>query len=188
MRRTLRFFGDPVLREPARPVEHFDGALRRLADDMVAIMHAEDGIGLAAQQIGETLSICVVDVPPRADVDEDGRRLHPDLAMPLALCNPRILRASPETVTCEEGCLSFPEIQARVDRPAEIDIAFQDTNGNPRRLPLRGLVARAVQHEMDHLAGVLLIDHMSAVKKAAVSGRLKRLRRNTREALAAAPA
>ncbi len=183
MRHELRYYGDPVLREPARPIERVDESVRAFAAEMIETMRAEEGIGLAAQQVGETRAICVVEVPARADVDSEGRRLHPDLAMPLVLCNPRIVAASEEKAPYEEGCLSFPEIHTWVDRPVAIEVAFMDLDGKERRERLRGLVARAVQHEMDHLAGVLLVDHMSAVKKAAVSGRLKRLRRRTRAAL-----
>ncbi len=91
MKLPLRIYGDPVLREKARPVTTFDDALRRLAADMVETMHAEEGIGLAAQQIGDTRAIFVLDVPEKSDCDEEGRRLNPDLPMPMVAVNPEIV-------------------------------------------------------------------------------------------------
>lgn len=183
---TFAYYGNPVLREKARPVTVFDEDLRQFAADMLGIMRERDGIGLAAQQVGSTRSICVVDVPDRLDTDEEGVRLNPGLEMPLVLVNPRIERAGKDLRIREEGCLSFPEITAKVTRPHEIDLAYEDLSGATRTLQLRGLVARAIQHEMDHLAGVLLVDRMSSVRKMALSGRLKRLSRETREALRSA--
>lgn len=183
MKLRLRFYGDPVLRTKAAPVAAFDDDLRRLAKDMLDLMRAEKGVGLAAQQVGETRAICVVDVPPEADVDDRGERENPGLAMPIVLVNPEIADASKRTESCEEGCLSFPDIRAAVTRPREIRVRFRDENGAARDIRADGLVARAIQHEMDHLNGVLLADRMSAVKKVALAGRLRRLREETREAL-----
>jgi peptide deformylase len=180
---SLRFYGDPVLRQKSTPVAAVDDRLRKLADDMVETMHGEDGIGLAAQQVGETISLCVVDVPAKGDTDEAGTRLNPDVAMPMTLFNPEIVETSDETDVYEEGCLSFPEIRAPVTRPSEVVVRWTDRDGTKREQRLRGLVARCVQHEMDHLAGVLICDRMSAVKKVTLSGKLKRLKRETEEAL-----
>lgn len=185
---TFAYYGNPVLREKARPVTVFDGELQRFAAAMLDVMREREGIGLAAQQVGSTLSICVVDVPARLDLDEQGTPLNPGVEMPLILVNPRIERAGTELAVREEGCLSFPEITAQVTRPFEIDLAYEDLSGVTRSLGLRGLVARAVQHEMDHLAGVLLVDRMTPVRKLALSGRLKRLSRETRQTLRAGTA
>lgn len=146
---------------------------------MLETMYAEEGVGLAAEQVGRTESVCVVDVPAAADKDEKGERLNPDVPMPLVLINPKIVEASDETATAEEGCLSFPGIYAPIARPAGVRVRFLDRDGKQREYPLKGLVGRAVQHEMDHLAGVLIVDRMSPVKKIALSGRLKRLRKDT---------
>ena len=183
MNLILRKYGDPVLREKAKPVPAVDDRVRKLADDMIDTMHVEEGVGLAAQQVGETLALFVMDIPVRSDTDDEGHRLNPDVPMPLVLVNPEIAWASEETEVYEEGCLSFPDIRANVERPAEVEVRYLDRAGQPQRLRLRGLAARCCQHEMDHLDGVLLCDRMSAVKRVAVSGRLKRLRRETREAM-----
>ncbi len=176
MKRPLRIYGDPVLREKARPVTAFDADLRRLADDMIATMHAEEGIGLAAQQIGETRAIFVLDVPETSDRDDKGNRLNPDFPMPMVAVNPEIVAASRKKDICEEGCLSFPEIRAPIERPVEITLRWQDLAGAAREMQLRGLVARAAQHELDHLQGVLLVDRMSPVKRIALRGKLRQIR------------
>lgn len=183
MKLTLRTFGDPVLREKARPVAAVDDRIRRLALDMLETMYAEEGIGLAAQQVGSTDAIFVMDVPARSDVDDNGSRLNPEVAMPMVLVNPEITWSSDETDVYEEGCLSFPDIRANVERPFEIEVRYLDRDGRPQQHRLRGMVSRCFQHEFDHLQGVLLCDRMSAVKRVAVAGKLKRLRRETREAL-----
>lgn len=185
MKLQLRFYGDPVLRTPARPIEKVDDDIRRLAKDMIETMHAETGIGLAAQQVGETRAICVVNVPARMDTNDDGERLHPHVEMPLILINPEIISHSDVLECADEGCLSFPDISAPVRRPEEVEVEYLGLDGQTARIRLRGLVGRAVQHEMDHLAGRLIVDHMSPVKKVALSGRLKRLRRRTQETLTA---
>ena len=148
-------------------------------------MYAHNGVGLAAQQVGEKLAMCVIDIPPDCDVEgEGGPRLNPEVPMPLVLFNPRIVRRSAPEEKHDEGCLSFPGIHTGVQRSAELDVAFTDLKGNPQTLLCRGLLARAVQHEIDHLNGVLLVDRMSAVRKISLAGQLKRLRRETEERLA----
>jgi peptide deformylase len=124
----------------------------------------------------------------RADVDEDGNRLNPDAEMPLVLINPEITWTNDETVLMEEGCLSFPGIYAPIVRPTEAVVRYLDRNGNEQERHARGLLARAIQHEVDHLDGVLIVDRMSRVKKVALSGRLKRLRKETQSQLASVTA
>jgi len=172
-------YANPVLRQRARPVEQFDDELRQLADDMVETMHGADGIGLAAQQIGKTLAICVVDIPEKGDCDEDGNRLHPEVSMPLVLINPSVTTSSEQTSSYEEGCLSFPEITGPVIRPDDVTVDFQDLDGNPQSISAGHLLARCMQHEIDHLNGVLFIDRMSHVKRVALGGKLKRLKKKT---------
>lgn len=186
MKQELHIFGDPILREKSKPVETVDDAIRALAKDLIQTMRAERGVGLAAQQIGRTEAICVVEVPVESDLDDQRQRINPDVKMPLVLINPEIIRASKKTASADEGCLSFPGIYAPVRRPVEVTVRFLDLDGQPRELTLRQFIARAVQHEMDHLAGVLLVDRMSAVKRIALAGQLKRMRLETQSALAAA--
>jgi len=175
----LRIYGDPALRQESTPVAEVDDRLRQLAKDMIETMHAEAGIGLASQQVGETVSLCVVDVTPKADTDDEGRRMNPDAEMPMVLFNPRIVSASDETSAMEEGCLSFPDIRAPVTRPEEVTVQWMDAAGAERELRVRGLVGRCIQHEMDHLRGVLICDRMSAVKKISLAGKLRRLKHET---------
>jgi len=172
-------YNTPVLREQAEPVTEFGEDLAQLGRDMVETMHASKGIGLAAQQIGLTIAICVVDLPARMDVDEDEERLNPDIDMPMVLVNPEITGFTKETDVYEEGCLSFPGINGRVTRPVGVTIRYQDPLGNEHTIQPDGLLARCIQHEMDHLNGVLFIDHMSPVKRMALKGKLKKLKAAT---------
>lgn len=184
MKLETRKYGDPVLREKAEPVGKVDDRLRTLAQNMIETLHGDNGgVGLAAQQVGETIALCVVEVPAEYDADEKGVRFNPDVKMPLVLINPEIIEASKETEVRDEGCLSFPEIYAPVRRPVEIELTFMDLKGKTQNLHLKHFVARVVQHEMDHLHGVLLVDRMGNLKKIALAGQLKRLRKETREEL-----
>lgn len=170
-------FGDPILRVKAAPVADVTSDLKRLADGMMETMYAAEGVGLAAQQVGQAVSVCVIDVPRELDTaEENGPRLNPDIDMPLIMFNPRIVARQGATERRDEGCLSFPGIHVGVQRATELDVAFVDWKGVPRTVHCRGLLARAVQHELDHLDGVLLVDRMSAVKKISLAGQLKRLR------------
>ena len=151
---------------------------------MFAAMRAAQGVGLAAQQVGRTESICVIELPADYDVEEEnGPRLNPDVPLALALVNPRLVEASDETCSLEEGCLSFPDIRGSVERPWSVVIEHLGLDGRVRQTRLNGFFARAVQHEMDHLAGDLFIDRFSHVKKLAVRTKLKRLQAETREKL-----
>ncbi len=180
----IRIYGDPILRETARPVKAITPEIRALVDDLFATMRASQGVGLAAQQVGRTEAICVVEIPEAYDVeDEQGPRLNPDVPLSLALVNPQIVEASDETCSMEEGCLSFPDIRGNVERPWSVVVAHLGLDGKPRKTTLNGFFARAAQHEMDHLAGELFIDHFSHVKKLAVRTKLKRLQAETQEKL-----
>lgn len=179
MKYALCRYGHPILRQPASPVTLIDRDLRVLARDMLDIMAEKKGIGLAAQQIGQTIQICVVGFDPKFDVAEpDGLRLNPEVELPLVMLNPSILSRS-GTRTDSEGCLSVPDIWAPVQRAWEVAVAFLDLQGNRRTLQARGLLARAIQHELDHLGGVLFVDRISAVKKITLSNKLKRMKRHT---------
>ena len=178
----IRTYGDPVLREPAQPVQAISPAIRALIDDMFATMRHAQGVGLAAQQVGRTESICVLSIPEEYDEDEEtGARLNPDVPLDLALVNPRIVEVSSQTCKMEEGCLSFPEIRGTVERAWSIAVEHLGLDGHPAVVRLQGFYARAVQHEMDHLAGKLFVDRFSHVKKLAIRSKLKRLETETRE-------
>ena len=183
MKYEIRQYGDPVLREQGRPIESVDEEVRTLSRNMLETMYSEQGIGLAAQQIGETRTICVVDVPADADVDRAGQRLNPEIVMPIILINPEITQTSDEASSREEGCLSFPEVCGSVTRPDGVTVKYLDEHGARHEMAVTGLVARAIQHEIDHLNGILFIDHMSTVKRLALKGRLRRMRDETREQL-----
>jgi len=165
MASPICIYGNPVLRTKSERVETVTDQIRALADRMLGIMYTAEGIGLAAEQIGQTESVFVLDVPAHADVDAEGRPNNPVASMPLVLINPEIIGSSDETTVADEGCLSFPGLYVPVTRPAEVVVRFLDRNGSEQVLNTKGLLARAVQHELDHLNGVLLVDHMSSVAK-----------------------
>lgn len=153
--REVRLLGDPVLRENAAPVEAFDDALRSLVRDMFDTMDAEEGAGLAAPQIGIAKRILVV----------DARREDGSTASRFALVNPVLVEASREEDRALEGCLSIPGVSEVVARPAEVTVEGFDVTGAPMRVTGQGLLARALQHEIDHLNGVLFLDHLSPLKR-----------------------
>jgi peptide deformylase len=145
---------DPKLRLVSRKIERVDDSLRRLMDDMIETMHEAPGVGLAAIQVGEPIRLLVVDV---AKKDEP-----PD---PQVFVNPEIVWASEERATYEEGCLSIPEYYAEVERPASVRVLALDRDGKLREIIAEGLLATVLQHEIDHLDGVLFIDHISKLKR-----------------------
>lgn len=175
----LRFYGDPILRRPAVKFTEFGPEVRDIAQEMLAMMKAERGVGLAAQQAGLDKSICVISVPEDYDKDDAGNRMHPDVTMPLVLVNPLITEKNEDIEKAEEGCLSFPGINGQIPRATRISLEFQDMQGKSRTLQLRDFLARVVQHEVDHLNGVLFIDHMSKVKRMAIKGKLRKLKEET---------
>jgi len=159
--RRIVFLGDPVLRKPAEEVERFDDALRSVVEDMFETMYHADGIGLAAPQIGLSRRILVVDV--RGREEEGGTELAE--GGPLALINPEVAGASEETVRASEGCLSIPGLEEIVERPERVEIRGFDVGGNEVRLEARDLFGRALQHEIDHLDGILFLDRVSPLKR-----------------------
>ena len=178
MKYRLRTYGDPVLREKAAPIPRIDSGVRALADAMLGIMADKRGVGLAAQQVGQTLNLCVIHIPPSLDVNPaDGSRLHAGVDFPLILVNPAVTARSGQARD-SEGCLSVPEIWAPVTRAADVTVAYLDLEGHRRELCARGLLARALQHEIDHLNGVLFVDRVSPVKKISLAGTLRRMRQS----------
>ncbi len=159
----LRFYGDPVLRRKASPIDTFDAALARRAETMFEIMYEHDGIGLAGNQVGLLSRLIVLDV----STDDDKR-------VRMALCNPRILARKGEDVA-EEGCLSIPDVRADVTRPDVLTVEAEGLDGKTIKFEADGLLARAIQHEIDHLDGVLFIDRLSATRRKLLEGRLKEI-------------
>jgi peptide deformylase len=178
-------FNDPILRKKGAKVATFDRALQQLAADMVDTMHAAHGIGLAAQQIGQAIQLCVVDLRETEsdfDWELDGARPPIELFMPMVIANP-VLQAVPKpTTSYEEGCLSFPGINGDVVRPDEIEVKYQDEHGTPHTLRCNGLFARCIQHEADHLQGILFIDHFDKATLERIDPKLKELKKQTRDA------
>ncbi len=164
---TILEYPDPRLRAVARPVTQFDASLRRLIGDMAETMYAAPGIGLAATQVDQHIRLIVIDVSESRD------QLR-------VFINPEILWASDETVICEEGCLSVPDIYDEVRRPARVRVRAQDGDGAPFELDCEGLLAVCVQHEMDHLTGRVFVDYLSALKQDRIRTKLKK--RKAREA------
>ncbi len=178
-------YNAPVLRKKGSKIAVFDASLARLADDMVETMHAFAGIGLAAQQIGRAIQLCVVDLR-QAQVEFtwllDGTKPPKELFMPFALVNPTFTVQPGPLVVAEEGCLSFPEIHGDVGRPDRITAQFQDVQGHAHTLACSGWLARCVQHEVDHLNGVLYIDRMDETTLDRIGPALRALKKQTREA------
>ena len=178
-------FNSPILRKKGAKVTTFDADLARLAADMIDTMHDAAGIGLAAQQVGHALQLCVVDLRQTESEFQwelDGARPPLEIFMPLVIVNPILIVVPEPTTSYEEGCLSFPEIRGDVIRPDKLSVKFQDLKGVPHLLVCDGLFSRCVQHEADHLNGVLFIDRMAKDVLAAIDLDLKTLKKQTREA------
>lgn len=177
-------FNQPVLRKKGAAVTRFDADLKQLAADMVETMHEAEGIGLAAQQVGLASQFCVVDLrvaKPDFTWEFDGRKPPLDLFMPLALANPKITVLPGEETIYEEGCLSFPEIRGDVKRPDAIRVDFQDVEGHKHTLMCTGLFSRCIQHEVDHLNGVLFITRMAKKTVKALEPALDLLEQETKK-------
>jgi len=178
---SVCIYGNPVLRKKAQPVAEVTAEIRALADRMFGIMYAEEGIGLAAEQVGHTEAIFVLDVPSDADKNEKGLPNNPGVKMPQAFINPEIIGASEEMSVAEEGCLSFPKLYVPVRRPSEVVLRYLDRDGNPQVVNAKGLLARAIQHELDHLNGVLLVDHMTPSGKLKHALLLRKFKKQSQE-------
>ena len=176
-------YGDPILRAKGRRIEQIDDRIRELAANMIETMHAAHGVGLAAQQVGEDLQLTVLDVSAVEDrpsmLKVDGTDVDPKTTMPLVLINPDIELLG-ETEVGVEGCLSFPEITGDIERAQSVRVRAQNLEGDTIEFEAGGLLARAIQHEHDHLHGILFIDRMRSAAKAALSSRLRRLQKEAR--------
>ena len=152
-----------ILRQKSLPVEKVDGDLQKLMDDMVETMYAAPGIGLAAVQVGVPKRIIVLDI---ASKDEPRN--------PMYFINPEIINKSKTNSTYEEGCLSVPGQFAEIDRPSNCHIKYLDYFGQPKELKAEGMLATCIQHEMDHLEGILFIDYLSKLKKSMIVKKLSK--------------
>jgi peptide deformylase len=184
---SISQYGDPILRVKGKRIEKIDDHIRELAADMIETMHAANGVGLAAQQVGEALQLTVLDVSQVEDrpstMKLNGKDVDPRTAMPLVLINPEIKLAG-ETELATEACLSFPEINGGIERAKLVISRAQTLDGSEIEIEASGLLGRAVQHEVDHLNGILFIDRMNSAAKAALSSRLKRMQKETRRGAA----
>lgn len=154
---------DPVLRQPSAPLGDVDDSVRKLIDDMLETMYDAPGIGLAAVQVNVPKRLIVLDT---AGEDEAPN--------PLAMINPEIVRLGDQTRVYEEGCLSLPEVRIDIERPTTLTVKYIDRNGRPQTLDADGLLATAIQHEVDHLEGKLIIDFLSRLKRDMVVRRFKK--------------
>ncbi len=145
----LHYLGDRVLRQPVKRITKIDDEMRQLARDMLQTMYSEDGIGLAAPQVGINKQMLVVDCEPDNAANP-----------PLVLINPVIQKMSTDLCMIQEGCLSIPGVFLDVTRPEVIEVSYKDVNGRPQRLTVNGLLARVIQHEIDHLNGVMFVDRV----------------------------
>ena len=164
--KPLIILPDPLLRQQSKPVETVDSEIQRLADDMLETMYDAPGIGLAAIQIGVPRRMLVIDL---SRDDEENK--------PQVFINPEILKVSDEVSTYEEGCLSIPDYYAEVERPASLTVGYVDRDGKQQTIEADGLLATCLQHEIDHLNGVLFIDHISRLKRDMVIKKFTKLAR-----------
>jgi peptide deformylase len=180
-------YGHPALRQKGARIESVTPEIKKLIADMFATMEENHGVGLAAQQVGVAKQLTVIDVRAVTDrpstLELDGKPADVAGFMPLVLINPEIV-PSGEPATAGEGCLSFPEIFAEISRPGTVDVKALDAKGKPISFRCGGLLARAVQHEADHLNGLLFIDRMDKKTKAELQPELDELQAATKKALA----
>ena len=185
--KTILTEPNPLLREISKEVKKVGKEEQKIMDDMLETMYKEEGIGLAAQQVGKAIQFCVVDVPTHPEypimANMDGKDLSPQLLMPMCLANPQIEFLSDEEYYYEEGCLSFPNIKGDVARPEIILVNYQDLDGNSHSLKCDGLLARCIQHEVDHLNGILFTERMDKDVFAKIKADVKELRKNTQSTL-----
>ena len=178
-------YGQPVLRERAAEVEGDSPELQALIDDMIETMHAAHGVGLAAPQVGRGLRLFVADLSPYADdvAEDHGGEVPPWARGPLVLINPVLeLDEASDKVDVEEGCLSIPDLREVVWRPDALVVRYLDRDFEPQELPAEGHLARVIQHEADHLDGVLYLDYLSPLRQRLLRRRLRAIARGEAEA------
>lgn len=173
---SLVLYPAPILREPAQPVGNVNEEIRRIAFRMIEIMREQDGIGLAAPQAGLGIRVFVCDVPQPMEPEEptDGSLAWTD--GPIVCINPEVVEFGPTRSPYEEGCLSLPGIRGDIVRPETVRMRATDLQGKPFEIDASGLLARCLQHEMDHLDGVLIVDKMSQMSRLRNRTRLRKLK------------
>jgi peptide deformylase len=188
MKLPILQYGDPALRAKGKRIDKINDHIRELALNMIETMHAANGVGLAAQQVGEAFQLTVLDISQVEDrpstMKLNGRDVDPRKEMPLVLINPEI-ELGDEIEIGAEGCLSFPEISGEIERAKSVGVRAQNLQGDKTEIEAVGFLARAIQHEVDHLNGILFIDRMSSAAKVALSSRLKRLQKETQRGIKA---
>jgi len=173
-------YGTEALREETEPVDENTEALQTLIDNMIETMYTASGIGLAAPQVGRTERVFVVDVTSMADeIEEDGESVPPQ---PMVFINPEIVWESEADCDFEEGCLSIPDVREMVTRPERVSVRYLDRDFNEQEMEVGSMLARVIQHEHDHLDGVLFTDHLSAFRQRLLRRTLKRMARGDVEA------
>jgi len=179
--RPILIYGNPVLREKARPIHERTDHIRQLAQDLIDTMVNAEGVGLAAPQLGETLRMFVVNlttIKKECYIDRVGPSFQ-GMPSSIVLINPRVVKQAGEQ-TGEEGCLSLPELHDKISRPNVIRVEATDLEGEPLEIEGSGLLARVLIHETDHLDGTLFIDHLSKLRLQFIRGRLKKLKERNR--------
>ncbi len=166
----LVYAPDPILKKECQPLAQVDDHHRTLIKEMYEVMYEANGVGLAAPQVGLDVRIFIVDAAAREEEKT-----------PIAMINPKLISIEDDLVPYEEGCLSFPEHFAEIDRPEECEINFLDYNGKKSTLNAKGLLATCIQHEMDHLEGILFIDHLSNMKRNMIVKKLIKTRKQSKK-------
>ena len=161
---NIRIYPDPVLKKVAEPVEEITDVHRQLINSMIETMYTAPGVGLAAPQVGISQRIIVIHVPG----EKEGEKGNPQ-----ALINPRIMEKGGEIIA-EEGCLSVPEVNADIKRSSYVEIAFQDLKGNEKQIKATNLIARIIQHEIDHLDGILFIDYLGRIRRDLIKRKFRK--------------
>jgi peptide deformylase len=169
--REILILPDNRLRQTSEPVKRIDAAIRTLVDDMFETMYDAPGIGLAAIQIGTPKRVVTMDLSKKEDTEKN----------PQVFINPEILWSSDEKATYEEGCLSIPEFYEEVERPAQVRVKYLDLDGKQHEIEAKGLLATCLQHEIDHLNGVLFIDHISRLKRARITKKFSKAAKRAAE-------
>lgn len=176
----IRVFGDPALRQSTEPVEHDSEELQTLIDDMIETMRGASGIGLAAPQVGRSERLFVIDLAPMAEeLKEEGETVP---LQPMVFINPEIIGETDEECRMEEGCLSIPDVREMVDRPEAVRLRYLDRDFEEREVEAEGFLARVLQHEYDHLEGVLFTDYLSAFRKRLLKRQLQNMKEGEVEA------
>ncbi len=157
---------DPRLKMQTTPVDKVDEEIRSLMDDMLETMYAAEGIGLAGPQVGDMRRVIVVDCAKKGEEPN-----------PIKMANPEILEVSPDDSTYQEGCLSFPEYYADVIRPESVRVRYLDETNIPQEIEANGILATCIQHEMDHLEGILFVDHISSIRRNMILRKLKKVKK-----------